>query len=48
MNWPEPELGRVTTPSKGYVIEIVTGPRDDMDEWLRLFGDYDGNGEGWG
>jgi hypothetical protein len=34
VNWPEPELGRVTTPSKGYVIEIVTGPLDDEDRYL--------------
>jgi hypothetical protein len=47
MTGPEPELGRVTTPSKGYVIEIVTGSRDDEDEWLRVHGDYD-EGEGWG
>jgi hypothetical protein len=45
-----PEIG-VTTPSKGYVlldswyfsqpIELVTGPRDEEDEWLRRFGDPD-------
>ena len=29
-------------------VELVTAERDDEDEWLRLFGDYDGNGEGWG
>jgi hypothetical protein len=34
MSGPEPELGRCVIPSKGYVIEIVTGPLDDEDRYL--------------
>jgi hypothetical protein len=48
MNWPEPELGRVTTPSKGYVIKIVTGPLDDIDRQLIADEAADNAGEGWG
>jgi hypothetical protein len=45
---PERETGRCVIPSKGYVIEIVTGPLDDIDRQLIADEAADNAGEGWG